>query len=60
MGEPIDDTTNRPDSGNLFRYVMEDSHYIYNLSTRALSVGTWRLNLTLDDGKVYRVDIGIK
>jgi hypothetical protein len=59
-GDPIDGTTNVPDSSNIFRYVIEDSHYIYNLSTENLSSGTWRINVTLDDGKVYSVDIGIK
>ncbi len=61
LGEPIDGTTNVPDSGNVFRYVLADNHYIYNLSTGdSLSTGTWRVTATLDDGETYSVDIGIK
>jgi hypothetical protein len=60
LGEPIDGTTNVPDSGNVFRYVLADNHYIYNLSTDGLSVGEWRATVTLDDGEQYTVDIGIK
>jgi len=60
VGEPIDSTTSVPDSGNLFRFVLEDSHYIYNLSTVGMSVGTWQASVTLEDGEVYSTPIQIK
>ena len=57
-GEPIDATSNVPDSGNLFRFT--EGHYIYNLSTDNLQVGKWLVTVTLDDGEKYTISIGIK
>jgi hypothetical protein len=59
-GDPIDGSSNVPDSGNIFRYVPEDNHYIYNLSTDILSVGTWQATVTLDDTEAHTINIGIK
>jgi parallel beta-helix repeat protein len=58
LGDPIDATSNVPDSGNLFRFT--EGHYIYNLSTDNLQVGTWLATVTLDDGERYSIFIGIK
>jgi hypothetical protein len=61
VGDPIDASpTGGSDSGNVFRYDPQEDHYIYNLSTRTLSVGTWKLIVTLDDGSAYNVLIGLK
>ncbi|MDI6816249.1 MAG: NosD domain-containing protein [Actinomycetota bacterium] len=37
-------------SGNLFRYDSDGERYIFNLSTKNLSVGTWRVRVELNDG----------
>ena len=59
-GDPIDGTTNVPDSGNVFRYDPVENQYVYNLSTGALSVGSWQASITIEDGEVYTTAIGIK
>jgi hypothetical protein len=59
LGTPIDATPpGNADVGDLFRY--DGSQYLYNLSTKALAVGTWQLQVRLDDGTVHSVAIGLK
>ena len=59
LGTPVDATPpGNADVGDLFRY--DGSQYIYNLSTKPLSVGTWQLQVHLDDGTVHTVLIGVK
>ncbi|MFH0828950.1 MAG: FG-GAP-like repeat-containing protein [Candidatus Kerfeldbacteria bacterium] len=38
------------DNGVLFRYDSTDQQYIYNLSTKGMTVGTYQLRIALDDG----------
>jgi len=56
--EPV--STSASDTGNMFRYSTEDNLYIYNLNTDDMSVGTYQLNIHLDDGMVKSVRISIK
>jgi len=59
VGTPIDATApGSADSGNLFRY--DGSEYIYNLDTTPLSMGTWQMQVKLDDGSVHTVLFGTK
>lgn len=58
--DPIDGSTNVPDSGNIFRYDAIDSQYVYNLDTGSMGIGTWRVTVTLDDGQTYSAEIGLK
>lgn len=61
VGDPIEGTsTSGADTGNTFRYDASAGHYIYNLSTDSLSVGTWMLTVTLDDGTAKSILLGIK
>ena len=53
-------STSKADAGNQFRYDPASNQYIFNLGTSAMSVGTWRLKILLNDGKSYVVDISIK
>jgi hypothetical protein len=60
-------STSAATSGNVFRYDSTGQLYIFNLSTKSLPapaggtvVGTWRINVYLDDGTTQTVDIGIK
>lgn len=39
--------TNSPDAGNTFRYDPDSQQYIFNLGTRSLTTGTWRLKADL-------------
>jgi hypothetical protein len=51
-------STNAPDSGNAFRYVGD--HYQFNLGTKNLSTGTWRLQVTVDGVVAKEVLISLK
>jgi hypothetical protein len=58
VGTPIDATASgNSDIGNLFRF---SGQYIYNLSTKPLSTGSWQLQVSLDDGTVHTITIGLK
>jgi len=52
-------STAQADSGNLFRYDATASQYIFNLGTRNLGIGTWRLRVTVN-GVVREVLISLK
>ena len=59
VGTAIDATPpGTADAGDRFRY--DGNQYIYNLSTKGLAVGTWQLQVRLDDGTVHSVAIGLK
>ncbi len=58
VGDPIDATSNVPDSGNFFRFT--EGHYIYNLSTDNLQSGNWLATVALDDSTIHSIFIGIK
>ncbi|HUW62643.1 MAG TPA: PxKF domain-containing protein [Candidatus Bathyarchaeia archaeon] len=54
-------TANQADSGNLFRYDADAGQYIFNLSTKNLSRGTYRIHAVTIGGLIDRwVDIAIK
>ncbi len=45
-------------TGDTFRY--EGGEYVFNLSTKGLSTGTWSLSINLGDGVTRTVDISLK
>ena len=53
-------STSAATTGNLFRYDSSSNQYIFNLSTKGLSVGDYRLTITLNDGTSYSVKISLK
>jgi hypothetical protein len=58
-GTPIDAAASgTSDAGNLFRD--DGTQYVYNLATSALPIGTWQLQVSLADGTVQTVLIGLK
>lgn len=52
------DSTSCEDEGNTFRY--DDGQYIFNLGTRHLSKGTWRLRVDMGDGIERTVLISLR
>jgi len=61
IGEPIEPTSKgRSNIGNTFRYDELNEQYIYNLNTKALSVGIWQIIVFLDDGTVNYIFISLK
>jgi hypothetical protein len=52
-------STSNATTGSLFR---SDGagHYVFNLSTKGLSAGTWSLKITLDDGMPYKTQISLR
>lgn len=60
-GNPIDGvSTSAATTGNLFRYDSNSNQYIFNLNTKGLSVGTWQIKATLDNGESHTVFIVLK
>jgi hypothetical protein len=53
-------STSASSSGNQFRYDLVDQQYIYNLSTKPMSKGSYNLIVKLDDGTTYSVLVSIK
>ena len=53
------ESTREATIGNLFRYG-DDEQYIFNLGTKYLSVGTWQIRISLDDGSSKYVNISLR
>lgn len=45
---------------NFFRYDSSTDQYIYNLSTRDYSQGTYLLRVTLNDGTLHEVLVSVR
>lgn len=59
VGTEIEATASgNSDTGNVFRYA--GGGYMYNLSTKGLSAGTWQLRVDLGDGAIHAYTISIK
>lgn len=48
------------DAGDLFRYDAGTHQYIFNLSTKPLSAGTWSIRAELGDGVVHKVNVSLR
>jgi len=46
--------------GGEFRYDFKDQQYIFNLDLSLLGLGVWTLQVELDDGKTYEVEVSVK
>ncbi len=53
-------STSAATTGSNFRYDTTANQYIFNLSTKGLTAGTYRLTITLNDGTTQTVQIGLK
>jgi hypothetical protein len=53
-------TTSAATTGNLFRYDASSDQYIFNLNTKSLSTGTFRITIDLADGSPIQVLIGLR
>jgi len=61
VGTPLNATPpGSASTGNVFQYQPGPGQYMYNLSTKPLSSGTWQLQVHLDDGSVHSTTIGLK
>jgi hypothetical protein len=59
LGTFVEAITNvAADAGNTFRY--DGSQYVYNLSTKPLSTGTWSIKVDLGDHVDHTVDVSLK
>lgn len=54
------DSTSTATIGNLFRYDLTSNQYIFNLATKSLSAGTWRITITVNGSGSAYVGIGLK
>jgi hypothetical protein len=61
IGSEIEpESTSEATIGNLFRYDNTDNQYIFNLGTKGLSIGSWKIRIALDDGTSYYVVISLR
>jgi hypothetical protein len=47
-------------TGNQFRYDAVSNQYIFNLSTKGLTTGTYKITISLNDGTTQEVQFGLK
>ncbi len=52
--------THEATPGNRFIYNSTTNEYVFNLDSAELSIGTWRIEIRLDDGTSKYVDISVK
>lgn len=53
-------STSAATTGNLFRYDSASNQYIFNLWTKTLTKGTWRIRIMLDDGTSQYATISLR
>lgn len=53
-------STSAATSGNLFRYDASSGQYVFNWSTKGLTLGTYQLRIDLGDGVAHTVLVGLK
>jgi|GEM_PF-6984185 len=56
----IDDSGKSNSSGTLFRYDEEEKQYIYNLSTKGMTVGTYLITATSENGQSSSVMFSLR
>ena len=60
-GTVVEAASNVPSSGgNTFRYDASAGQYVYNLSTKGMTTGTWLLRVDLGDGVDHSVRVSLK
>ncbi|MBI4684010.1 MAG: PxKF domain-containing protein [Nitrospirae bacterium] len=60
-GLPIPATSSGDsNNGNEFRYDGYDKLYIYNLDTKQLSAGKWKLIVTMENGRIFEIFIELR
>jgi hypothetical protein len=47
-------------AGNIFIYETNGNRYSYNLVTKGLSAGTWRITVTISDESSYAINVSLK
>ncbi|MCL4416528.1 MAG: PxKF domain-containing protein [Actinobacteria bacterium] len=50
-------SSGKSNDGNYFRFSKNSERYIFNLSTKGFSPGTWRLKIDLGNGTIFYTDI---
>ncbi|MBN2094983.1 MAG: DUF2341 domain-containing protein [Candidatus Aenigmarchaeota archaeon] len=61
MGTEVDAvSTSQASTGNLFRYDETANQYVFNLATKSMTVGTWKIRILLDDGTSRYVTLGLR
>jgi hypothetical protein len=60
LEEAADVASTSAHGGTTMRYDEKDDQYIFNLGTRGLKQGTYRLTVTLDDGSIRTAYFGLR
>jgi hypothetical protein len=58
-GPVIPATPSGGSSGNVARYDFTNQQYVFNMNTKSMAVGFWRISVLLDDGRTKTVDIDL-
>lgn len=58
--ELVATSTSASSTGNQFRYDSTANQYIFNLSTKGISTGTYQVSITLNDGNTKKVQFSLK
>jgi hypothetical protein len=58
--EVLGDSSGNANSDNLFRYDDLSGQYIFNLSTKGSSKGTYQVDAEADNGEIYSVGFSLK
>jgi hypothetical protein len=58
VNEPT--STTAPTTGNLFRYDPNTQQYVFNWSTKGLTIGAYRLQIDLGDCVSRSINVGLK
>ena len=53
-------STSAADTGNVFRFDPSGGQYIFNLSTKPLTTGTWSLRADLGDEVTHHIDVSLR
>jgi len=54
------DSNASPDGGNTFHYDATAGQYVFNLSTKAMTAGTWSVRADLGDGVPHQISVSLK
>lgn len=58
--EVLVDSPGNANTGNVFRYDAQSGEYVFNLSTKGYSKGTYKVYVKPDDGQCYSVNFSLK
>ena len=53
-------SSGKANTGNTFKFSAEDHQYVFNMDTKGLAAGSYRLKIVLDGSREIKIDVTIK